>query len=146
MGTHCYIKVVQLRQSGAKLKKYLYVFMYIHYDGYLSGVGKQLANFLRGITCRDDDADQTAFRYVNEARELAALIVHHFKNLHPSGNVSLEPLATGWEEAQEEYTYEVMVDCGDIRVRVCKYDEILLESGTVKQFLELCSKEEEDDD
>jgi hypothetical protein len=78
--------------------------MYRQYDGYPSGHGLELAEFLKPFTIvngygMDDKAGQVA----NGMNDLAAQLVAHFKD--GVGNIYLH--AAGTRDAWEEYLYTV---------------------------------------
>ncbi|WP_196300473.1 hypothetical protein, partial [Streptococcus pneumoniae] len=83
------------------------VCMYRQFDGYPSGHGKELAEFLTGIKMvngisRDDEKQRIA----NGAGCLAAQIVEHFKRENGAGGIYLMPFDV---DAGQEYIYKVKV-------------------------------------
>jgi len=82
------------------------VVMYHHYDGYLKGYGKELAEFLQDmvLTCGIPLEKDAPGKFANGMNCLAAQVVSHFKN-HDVGNVYLWP--AGKRDIGEDYIYEV---------------------------------------
>lgn len=100
--------------------------MYRHYDGYLSGHGVELAQFLKdirivqGLTGSDGNV-------ANGVDDLAALIVAHFKK--GPGGFYLKP-----HDYDEEYGYTVYVEGTTIRMKVSQWGKQVFD-GTPEEFL-----------
>lgn len=100
--------------------------MYRHGDGYLSGHGIELAEFLKdvrivnGLTGKDENV-------ANGVDDLAALIVAHFKN--GPGGFYLKPY-----DYEEEYGYTVYVKNGIIHMNVSQWGKTVFD-GTPEKFL-----------
>lgn len=116
--------------------------MYRHMDGYPSGHGIALVEFLRGLKlCNGFGLKQCTGRWANGAGCLAAQMVAHFKN--GIGGFYLSPINDGGND----YTYEVHVETPDMggegRVTVAvKTGRKTLFKGDVEQFKTFCEKEE----
>ena len=109
MGTRALTKVFNTykdEKNNKQVKEQL-VNMYRQYDGYPSGHGTELADFLNsgkvvnGIGSRDEK--QILF---NGAGCLAAQMIAHFKD--GAGGFYIEPITA--KDCGQEYEYEVIVD------------------------------------
>jgi hypothetical protein len=109
MGTRSLTRVFNTYKDEKKNKqvKEQLVNMYRQYDGYPSGHGTELADFLKGgkvvngIGSRDEK--QILF---NGAGCLAAQMIAHFKD--GVGGFYIEPITA--KDCGQEYEYEVIVD------------------------------------
>ncbi|KKL22225.1 hypothetical protein LCGC14_2437560 [marine sediment metagenome] len=103
MGTRCL--TVFKEEDGTEI-----AVMYRQMDGYPSGHGQELADFLAGKALVNgigaDDSKDTAF---NGMHCLAASVVAHFKK--DLGSVYLYPAGT--RDVGEEYTYTVTGRMGE---------------------------------
>ena len=108
--------------------------MYRQYDGYLSGHGAELAEFLQDFTVVNGYNSNTPKRAANGMGCLAAQLIAHFKD--GIGNIYIhEPNES---DCGEEYTYTVYEEDGKVRVRA--YDvwaKKIIFDGTPKQMLAL---------
>lgn len=88
--------------------------MYQQYDGYPSGLGTELYEFLKDITMVNglgpDDGDKIA----NGAGDLAAQIVAHFKD-GPGGVYLRHPSS---KDCDQEYEYHITADLSGITIKV----------------------------
>lgn len=115
------------------------VCMYRQFDGYPSGYGKELAEFLKPLKMVNGlgvDVRNVA----NGAGCLAAQMVAHFKN--GPGGIYLyapEPGADHWQD----FEYHVYASDEGIRVRVTDPNTQIFE-GSVEAFLQFCTKREEE--
>ena len=108
MGTRSLTHVIETWKNDktGKQKKQCLMTMYRQYDGYPSGMGDDLAQFLKqgkvvnGISSTEN---QLVF---NGAGCLAAQLVAHFKD-GPGGFYLYRPMS---KDCGEDYTYEVVVD------------------------------------
>jgi hypothetical protein len=108
MGTRSLTHVIETWKNDktGKQKKQCLMTMYRQYDGYPSGMGDDLAQFLKqgkvvnGISMAEK---QLVF---NGAGCLAAQLVAHFKD-GPGGFYLYRPMS---KDCGEDYTYEVVVD------------------------------------
>lgn len=80
------------------------VVLYRQFDGYPSGHGAELKEFLEGITIVNGIGEQRT-KIANGAGCLAAQIIAHFKGPHGVGGFYLHPAGT--RDLWEEYTYTV---------------------------------------
>jgi hypothetical protein len=83
------------------------VCMYRHCDGYPSGHGLELAQWLSGKTV--GSGAQKDPNYFNGMEHLAARLVAYFSDLHPHSNIYLQVPA---EDDSEEYNYEISLGIG----------------------------------
>lgn len=120
--------------------------VYRQYDGYLGGRGKELAEFLSARTLVNGfgGADQTAENTANGMGDLAAQWVATEKRDSNNdslqlGNVYMRKAAEG--DAGDDYTYRVDYDKGELRITVWSWGDMLLDRGTVAQFIELVESE-----
>ena len=95
--------------------------MYRQSDGYPSGHGKELAEFLHPIKIVDGLGMSDPATVANGAGCLAAQIVAHFK--YGPGGVYIEH-ANKWKDCGQEYEYWVDVDGEQIQLSV--YDVLSL--------------------
>jgi hypothetical protein len=91
------------------------VSIYRQFDGYPSGLGQELHDFLKPRKIINGiGMDQTAENSANGAGCLAAQLVAHLKD--KIGNVYLEPRMKVDGECGEEYVYRLHVNDKDISV------------------------------
>ena len=131
MGT----RILTLVKEGA----FTIVNMYRQFDGYPSGHGKELAEFLAPIKMVNGIGD-TNEKIANGVGCLAAQLVAHFKD--GPGGIYLQP--TKAKDCGQEYEYHVIADdTNDLVVEV--FDTIghrkKIFSGSVTKFVEFCAKE-----
>jgi len=106
--------------------------MYMQYDGYPSGVGKDLADFLNSF-----DAITNGIRVGEERKTangmgcLAAQMVSHFKT--ETGGTYLYPCKVN-QDCGQEYEYHIILD----RVVVLDDDRKTLFDGNWAQFADFC--------
>lgn len=106
MGTKSLTKVIETwnDEKTNKLKKQVLVCMYRQFDGYPSGMGSDLAEFLNsGKLVNGISVDETE-RVFNGMGCLAAQMVAHFKD--GAGGYYLYP--TNVKNAWQEYEYEII--------------------------------------
>lgn len=111
--------------------------MYRQYDGYPSGHGKELAEFLAPFVVVNGMGINETRTIANGAGCLAAQIIEHFKKEHgPGGIYMVAPALIG-----EEYSYRVTVQ-QDYRINVKVHQgSKKIFDGTVAQFVDFCSKD-----
>jgi len=106
MGTRSLTRVFNTykdEKNNKQVKEQL-VNMYRQYDGYPSGHGEELADFLNGgKVVNGIGGDKNVF---NGAGCLAAQMIAHFKN--GAGGFYIEPITA--KDCGQEYEYEVIVD------------------------------------
>jgi phage tail sheath gpL-like len=84
------------------------VCMYRHFDGYPSGHGVELGQFLEPVTVVNGLSGGQPARIANGAGCLAAQMVEHFKKESGVGGIYLYPMdENGKAEAGQDYEYEV---------------------------------------
>jgi hypothetical protein len=108
MGTRSLTRIFETYKDEKKNKqvKIQLVNMYRQYDGYPSGHGTDLADFLNSgkvVNGIGGDEKQTVF---NGAGCLAAQMIAHFKD--GAGGFYIEPITA--KDCGQEYEYEVIVD------------------------------------
>jgi len=113
MGTRC---LTHVRQEDEGIPIETLVTMYRQFDGYPSGHGKELADFLRdrevgnGITSYDA-------KFSNGPNDLAAQLILEFKQRDPVGGIYIQRRDT--TDVGEEYVYTIVVrDYRDVTVEV----------------------------
>ena len=115
-------------------KKQNILCMYRQYDGYLSGHGAELAEFLQDFTVVNGYNSNTPKRAANGMGCLAAQLIAHFKD--DIGNIYIhEPNDS---DCGEEYTYTVYEEDGKVRIRA--YDvwaKKIIFDGSPKQMIAL---------
>jgi hypothetical protein len=99
------------------------VVMYRQMDGYPTGHGEELAEFLRGMRIVNGISPGDTGKFANGMDCLAAQLVMHFKagckmeySPHFAGNIYLRP--GGTRDYGEEYVYHVSCKDGGLRMRV----------------------------
>ena len=108
MGTRSLTHVIETWKDDktGKKKKACIMTMYRQYDGYPSGMGNDLAEFLnKGKLVNGISVSETALVF-NGVGCLSAQIVAHFKE-GPGGIYLYKPMS---KDCGEEYTYEIEVD------------------------------------
>lgn len=108
MGTRSLTRVIETYKDIQKNKvvKQTLINMYRQYDGYPSGMGLDLANFLKsgkvvnGISCNETQ------RVFNGAGCLSAQLVAEMKD--GVGNIYMYPITA--KDCGQEYEYEILVD------------------------------------
>ena len=117
-------------------KKQNILCMYRQFDGYLSGHGAELAEFLQDFTVVNGYNSGTPKRSANGMGCLAAQLIAHFKD--DIGNIYIhEPNDS---DCGEEYTYTIYEQDGKVRVRA--YDvwaKKIIFDGSPKQMLALAA-------
>lgn len=117
--------------------------MYRQYDGYPSGHGAELAEFLNGtkIINKISFGDRKT-RVFNGTGCLAAQLVAHFKT--EPGGIYLYPPKT--RDCWEEFEYHVVVSGPGEEVLIKVYEvsgkkKTLMFSGTPKELMSFCAQE-----
>ena len=108
--------------------------MYRQYDGYLSGHGAELAEFLQGFNVVNGYNCDTPERAANGMGCLAAQLISHFKD--GIGNIYIHHPDD--KDCGEEFTYTIYKEDGKVRIRA--YDvwaKKIIFDGTPKQMLAL---------
>lgn len=129
MGTRSLTVVVDNTWPGDKEPREIMV-MYRQFDGYPSGHGKELKDFLSGIRVVNGIPVGDGRRMANGGGCLAAQIVAHFKT--GCGGIYIYP--AGHRDCGEDYTYTVTATPDEpIRLRVNSGGEDLYD-GPVEAF------------
>jgi hypothetical protein len=107
MGTRSLTHVIETWNDNktGKLKKQCLMTMYRQFDGYPSGMGDELADFLKDGTVVNGIGMDDKRKIFNGAGCLAAQLVAHFKD-GPGGFYLHRPMS---KNCGEEYTYEIVV-------------------------------------
>lgn len=109
--------------------------MYGQWDGYPSGYGMDLSNFLNSFDCLVNGIPVGDSRKLaNGMGCLAAQLVANFKK--DVGSFYLYPPVVG-QDCGQEYEYHVYED----RVIVKGYDDDVIFSGSWTDFAEFCSED-----
>ena len=108
MGTRSLSRVFETYKDEKKNKqvKVQLVNMYRQYDGYPSGHGTELADFLNSGKVVNGFGVNEQQRLFNGAGCLAAQMIAHFKD--GVGGIYIEPITSN--NCGQEYEYEVIVD------------------------------------
>ena len=122
MSTHATIRIIENNKSILTL--------YIQYDGYLTGVWQQLANFLKDRKVVNGFKKPDA-KISNGMGCLAASLVCAFKQ--ETGNVYLVDNTEFYE-----YNYHICMKDNQLRVSVTDIDRKQLFAGNVDDFCEFC--------
>ena len=107
--------------------------MYRQYDGYPSGHGAELAEFLDGFTIVNGFGERRS-KLANGMGCLAAQIVANFKT--EVGNFYLYPISA--KDCGQDYEYHVYKD----KIVVKSYNGNQLFSGSWAEFKEFCASDE----
>ena len=122
MGTSC---LTYVYEGNSPL-----VCLYRQFDGYPSGHGAELANFLKGIKLGNGIADNPKMgKFANGMGCLAAQLVAHFKKSVGGFYIHLVTDSSG-----VDYEYHVYAN----KVVVKDSDEVVVFSGSRKDFAEYC--------
>ena len=125
MGTRC---LTYVYEGNSPL-----VCLYRQFDGYPSGHGAELANFLKGIKLGNGIADNPKMgKFANGMGCLAAQLVVHFKKSVGGFYIHLVTDSSG-----VDYEYHVYAN----KVVVKDSDEVVVFSGSRKDFAEYCKAE-----
>lgn len=134
MGTR---SITRIYQGTPDEKPKAVVQMYRQMDGYPSGHGAELAEFLEGMTIVNGITDYNAKKVANGAGCLAAQMVAHFKT--ELGSIYLEPVGPNeWVDYEHHVFAE---DNQPIVVRVKLFRRKVFE-GPVDEFAGFCKEEE----
>lgn len=108
MGTRSLTRIFETYKDEKKNKqvKVQLVNMYRQYDGYPSGHGTELADFLKGGKVVNGIGGDEKNIVFNGAGCLSAQMIAHFKN--GAGGFYIEPITS--KDCGQEYEYEVIVD------------------------------------
>jgi len=111
MGTRSLTRVIETwnDEKTSKLKKQTLVCMYRQYDGYPSGMGSDLAEFLNSGKIVNGISLAETERVFNGMGCLAAQMVAHFKD--GAGGYYLYPTNVG--KVWQEYEYEIIQHEGE---------------------------------
>lgn len=117
--------------------------MYRQMDGYPSGHGKELYEFLKNIKMFNGLGEDRT-NIANGVGCLAAQIVAHFKKA--PGGFYLLPVSP--VDYGQEYEYHIHVDDAEIKIKVIETDygsqpAVKLFNGTVQKFGKFCERDSE---
>ena len=125
MGTRC---LTYVYEGNSPL-----VCLYRQFDGYPSGHGAELANFLKGIKLGNGIADNPKMgKFANGMGCLAAQLVAHFKKSVGGFYIHLVTDSGGVDYEYHVYSNKVVVKDSD---------EVVVFSGSRKDFAEYCKAE-----
>lgn len=140
MGTRSLTKIIEVYQDEKKTSRQVLTTMYRQYDGYMSGHGKDLAEWLEPFAVVNGISMGETRKVANGAGCLAAQMFAHFKE--DAGHIYLYP--PGAKDCGEEYIYYIYVNDSNINVEVTYWDSESIFKGTAKEFLiktkELCQE------
>ena len=144
MGTRSLTRVIETyKDDNGKEKKQLLVTMYRQYDGYPSGHGQELADFLNAGKVVNGLGVGNTQKLFNGAGCLAAQMVSHFKG-DEAGGIYLYPNNT--KDVWQNYEYHVLVDFDSKTVTLICYEsgkrKKKLFQGSPDKFNEFVKKEE----
>jgi len=123
--------------------------MYRQYDGYPTGHGRELADFLAPFTVVNGLTNGQGRKVANGMGCLAAQLIAHFKD--SPGGFYIHPVTD--TECGQDYEYHVYQGTEGLRVRVTDRgfnmfgrtmsdkNEALFD-GTVEEFVEFCTEKE----
>jgi|TARA_R100001163_G_scaffold1869_5_gene2927 hypothetical protein len=105
--------------------------IYRQFDGYLSGHGNDLAEFLKGFNIVNGYSGDTT-NLANGMGCLTAQFIAHIKE--GCGNIYLYPPNS--ENCWEEYTYSVYLKDNQLNIKAVKYDNEVVFEGTPEELLD----------
>ena len=122
--------------------------LYRQYDGYPTGHGAELAEFLDGFKIVNGLGSDTPSRIANGMGCLAAQLVSHFKGDEAGQFYLYSPQTV---ECGQDYEYHVYTKDKELRVRItnrgCNFFGLTMSDtnesifdGTVAEFAEFCSE------
>ena len=122
--------------------------LYRQYDGYPTGHGAELAEFLNGFKIVNGLGPATPSRIANGMGCLAAQLVSHFKGDEAGQFYLYSPQTV---ECGQDYEYHVYTKDKELRVRItnrgCNFFGLTMSDtnesifdGTVAEFTEFCSE------
>ncbi len=124
MGTRSTIRFTDERNTP-------YVTIYQQYDGYIDGVGHELAQFIAERQIVNGFSDRNALQ-ANGIGCLIAQFIAKFKD--GVGNLYVDPIDSFGEE---DYNYLVVVkDDNSVEITVDRWGENVIFKGTPQQLLE----------
>lgn len=103
--------------------------IYQQYDGYISGVGRDLAKFLKKKTVINGISSQTMKNYANGMGCLAAQYLKSIKK-------EIGGVYCTWPEDEQEFNYTVRLEDGQIKISVDDFD------GTPEELLKYSEPED----
>ena len=140
MGTRSLTFVKQTyKDKEGKEKKQTLCCMYRQFDGYPSGHGTELAEFLAKGKLVNGLGNDRGIVF-NGAGCLAATMVSHFKG-NKAGGFYL--YATNTNDAWQDYIYDIIVDADGLKLELVCYGSTRkrkLFKGTPKEFIEWAKK------
>ena len=144
MGTRSLTRVIETwKDDNGKQKKQTLITMYRQMDGYPSGHGEELADFLKAGKVVNGIGVGEKQRVFNGAGCLAAQMVSHFKG-DSAGGIYLYPNST--KDAWQNYEYHVLVDFDSKEVTLICYEsgkrKKKLFQGSPDKFDEFVKEEE----
>ena len=122
------------------------VTIYRQYDGYPSGHGVELAEFLGGMKIVNGIPGNASPPIANGPGDLAAQLIHSLKKGNMVGGIYIEP--TGTSGVSEEYEYAIHVEVGKSPI-IELFDTYADDAntpifkGTAKEFINWVTKENE---
>jgi hypothetical protein len=155
MGTRSLTRVIEVwKDDSGKQKTEKLVTMYRQYDGYPSGHGQELAEFITGGKVVNGLGVDNNEKVFNGAGCFAAQMISHFKGDSAGGFYIYSNSA---KDVGEEYEYHVLVDFNTKQITLKCYEvgfmkkdgkyskgKKLLFNGDAKNFEELVTKLEQE--
>ena len=149
MGTRSLTRVFEKwEDTKGKEQRQPIVCMYRQYDGYISGHGHELAQFLEPFTIVNGIGLDNKRKIANGMGCLAAQLIAHFKDC--PGNIYL--YSTDAKDCWQEYEYEIEKTKGKLIITIYgntkwdekkdKYEWEQLFHGSPEQLLEYEEREE----
>ena len=144
MGTRSLTRVIETwKDDDGKQKQEMLVTMYRQMDGYPSGHGQDLADFLNSGKVVNGISVGEKQRVFNGAGCMAAQMISHFKG-DSAGGIYIYPNST--KDAWQNYEYHVLVDFDSKDVTLICYEsgkrKKQLFKGSPDKFIEFVQKEE----
>ena len=143
MGTRSITRVIETYKDNGKEKKDILVTMYRQFDGYPSGHGMELAEFIKSGKVVNGISMGDTQKVFNGAGCFAAQMISHFKG-DEAGGIYLYP--NNIKDAWQNYEYHVLVDFDSKQVTLICYKsgkrKKQLFKGSPEKFIEFVNKEE----
>jgi hypothetical protein len=146
MGTRSLTRVIETwKDDDGKDKKQLLVTVYRQYDGYPSGHGLELAEFLNSGTVVNGIGADAKTKVFNGAGCLAAQMISHLKG-DSAGGIYIYPNDT--KDAWQNYEYHILVDFDSKVVTLVCFEsgkrKKQLFKGSPVEFIAFVEKEEKE--
>jgi hypothetical protein len=152
MGTRSLTRVIETYNDNGKEKKDILVTMYRQYDGYASGHGMELAEFIKSGKVVNGLGIGNTQKQFNGAGCFAAQMISHFKG-DSAGGFYIYPNSV--KDAGQDYEYHVIIDYYTHEIKMICFEQGYINKtgsyvdkkrklfeGTADEFIQFVKKEE----